>query len=58
MNELFIPIVGFKGTIDDLQAKEEFQPTIDEMPIDMIVNMVNSKNSATNSTKNGDHDAS
>eukprot|EP00957_Ditylum_brightwellii_P044531 3377601-Ditylum_brightwellii.AAC.1 len=39
MNKLFIPIAGFKGTIDDLQATEEFRPTIDEMPIDMIINM-------------------
>ena len=38
MNNKFIPIAGFGGTIDDLQGTEGFNPTTVDMPIDMVIN--------------------
>ena len=39
MNKKFIPIAGFTGTIDNLQGTEGFQPTIQNMPIDIVINL-------------------
>lgn len=39
MNTFFIPIAGFKGTVDNLEVPEGFQPTTEDMPMDMLVCM-------------------
>jgi len=39
LNDKFIPIAGFTGTVDNLCGAETFQPTVEDMPIDMIINL-------------------
>ena len=39
MNNKFIAIAGFTGTIDNLCGTDNFTPTTRDMPIDMLINM-------------------
>ena len=39
LNNKFIPVAGFQGTIDNLQGTEGFQPSTDDMPIDVVINL-------------------
>ena len=40
LSDTFIPIAGFSGTIDNLQGADNFKPTTEDMPIDMIINPI------------------
>ena len=43
MNTLFIPIAGFKGTINNLEVPDNWTPTSEAMPIDMIINIADNE---------------
>eukprot|EP00957_Ditylum_brightwellii_P136682 10423288-Ditylum_brightwellii.AAC.1 len=61
MNTLFIPIAGFKGTIVNLEVPDNWTPTSEAMPIDMIINIADNEIIETvdkNSAKIVDHEAS
>ena len=61
MNTLFIPIAGFKGTIDNLEVPDNWTPTSEAMPIDMIINIADNdilESVDKNVAKIVDHEAS
>ena len=43
MNTLFIPIAGFKSTIDSLEVPDNWMPTSEAMLIDMIINIADNE---------------